>query len=204
MSLRDQLLKKGLVSKKRAKQIDRELKHDRKKKQGQRQKKREVEAQRAAADKATAEARVAARRDARLAATQAQQALEREGTLRHIALSNQIRDRGRVVFHHRSVDGMSVIRRGVSDRVAWKLRAGEAAIVGVRWGDRPIEYVVVNARAAEQLAEIDPALVVFHVTDTTGISAPDEAFVAGDWEPSLVPRRATPEDIERLRAKARG
>ena len=204
MSLRDQLLKKGLVSTKRARQIDRELKQQRKKKQGQRDKQRDVLAREAAEAKAREEQLAAARRESRLAAARARAALEREGRLRQIALSNQIRDRGKVVFHHRSVDGGRVIRREVHPRVAWMLRAGEAAIVAVRWGDRPVEYVVVNAGAADELAEIDASLVVFRVDDTAGISAPDEAFVDADWEPSLRARRATQADIERLRAAATG
>lgn len=200
MSLRDQLLKKGLVDKKRARNVERELKRERKQKQSQRQKKREVEAARAQEEQARQDAVVAVRQQARAAARAARDAVERESRLRHIALSNRIRSRGRVPFHHRATDGRRIHRLEVGERVAWKLRAGEAAIVALRYGEREPEYVVVHAGAAKALQEIDASVVVHLVTDTQGISAPDEAFLEPEWEISLRPRKATEEDVSALRA----
>lgn len=200
MSLRDQLIKKGLVDKKRARSLDREAKRERKAKQGQRERKKVVERrereQREAELQAAAEARALARREAELR----REASELPARVRQKIRANLIRSRGPVPFHAVGPDGRTVHRLEVNERVAWKLRAGEAAIAALIWEDRPPELVVVSTDAARDLKEIAPESVCFLVTDTSGISASDLVLPEPLDDLDLRARRATPEEIAALRA----
>ena len=191
MSLRDQLLAKGLVSKKRAKHIDRELKKDRKKKQSRRKKKKQAEREQQAAEEARLEAEKERRSAARRAAAEARELQETITRIRSLILGNRIRSRGRVPYWHRARrDGTELRRLEVHERVAWKLRAGELAIAALPrgLGEEP-DYHVINAGAARELLEVAPDTIVTFVTDTAGISAPDERFLEPEWEISLRPHR---------------
>jgi uncharacterized protein YaiL (DUF2058 family) len=200
MSLRDQLLKKGLVDKKRAQQIDREAKAERKANQGQRERKNVVQAREAAdreaALKAAAEARAVARKQAELA----RDAAERPARVRQKILANRIRGRGPVPFHVPAPDARTVLRIDVHPNVAWKLRAGELAVAALGWPGPDLELVVINAEAALELRDIDPAVVCFLNTDTSGLAAPDLAFGEPVAQVDLRARRATHADIARLGA----
>lgn len=190
MSLRDQLMAKGLVSKKRARSIDRELKQDRKKKQSQRRKKKQVEREQQAAAEAAQEAERARRAALRRAAEEAEAAARLATRIRTIVLGNRVHSRGKQAYRFRAVDGRTVLRMHISERVAWKLRAGEAAIAAMErtlGGD--LDYHVISAGAARELLDLAPRRVVHFVQDTEGISAPEERFLEPDWEISLVPHR---------------
>jgi len=193
VSLRDQLLAKGLVSKKRAKHIERELKQQRKKKQSRRKKKKQVEREQQVRAEAEAQREREQRQAVRRAAAKAQEELQRSTRIRSLILGNRIRSRGRVPYWHKTLDSAELHRMEVSEGVAWALRAGEAAIVAhIRGLGAEPEYLVVNAGTARELLELAPERVVTFVRDTKGISAPDERFLEADWEISLVPRRAVP------------
>lgn len=202
MSLRDQLIKKGLVDAKRARKLDRQAKEERKSKQGQRDKKRLAEARareaREAAERAAVEERARARKQAELERERA----ELPARVRQKILANQIRSRGPVPFFVRGPQPERVARLSVDPRVAWKLRAGEAAVAVLRGADTAPELVVISADAARDLREIDPETVRFFVTDVEGIGAPDLAFGAPVDDPDLRARRATPDDIAALCAAA--
>lgn len=191
MSLRDQLLAKGLVSEKRAKQIDRELKSERKSEQGQRDRLAAAAAEAAAKAKADAEAAIEARLAARREAEAARAAHELRYRVRQIVTANRLAARGPVPFHHRTIDGPRIGRLQVSEDVARELRAGRLAIAGYHLDNGTVEHVVVAKRAADKLAEIAPAALVFHVTDSSHFSDPSEAFLRRDWEPSLRPHRVS-------------
>lgn len=196
--MRDQLLAKGLVSSKRARQVDREARRERKKGHGNQARKRELEAAAAERERAEREAREAQRRRARAEYEEQRAQMERALQIRHTILGNRLKGGGPVPFYHREVDGPRILRLQVSERMAHALRAGEAAIVAHNDG-REVEYVVVTRRAAEKLHELAPRLVVFWVQDLEGISEPDHAFAERGWEPSLRPRRATSADLQRFR-----
>lgn len=198
MSLRDQLLAKGLVSSKRAKQLDREQRDERKKDKGSRQRKRDLEAAAAEQERAEREAQQARRQRARAEYAEQRARMERALQVRNTILGNRLRGAGPVAFHHRDLDGRRILRMQVSERAAHALRAGELAIVAHHDG-REVEYVLVPRRAAEKLDGIAPQLVVFWVRDATGAGDPDHAFADRAWEPSLRARRATPADLERFR-----
>ncbi len=191
MSLRDQLLAKGLVSKKRAKQIDRELKSARKQKQSSRKKKKVLEREARALEDEQRAAVSEQRRRSRQAARAANEEAQRITQIRSLILSNRVSGRGPVPYFHRTVQQGRLAKMQVSPQIAWKLRAGEAAIVALRRGQlgEDVEYFVVHAPAARKLLELSPGHVMTFVQDTTGISGPDERFLEKDWEPSLVPHR---------------
>lgn len=190
MSLRDQLLAKGLVSKKRAKHIDRELKQERKKKQSSRKKKKHLERERQAAIEAERQAELARKQELRRKANEAREAAHLATRVRSLVLGNRIASRGTVPYWHRTVGGRELRRLSISEKVAWKLRAGEAAIAAIEKGIAgDVDYHVISASAARELLELAPERVVTFVRDTTGISQPDEAFLDADWEISLRPHR---------------
>lgn len=200
MSLRDQLLAKGLVSKKQARKVDRELKEARLSEQASRKSKSEVAAEEAAR-RAAEEAQVVARRLAERAAREAEtSAAERELRVRNLVTGNRLRPGRGQLFWHRSFDGRQALRIEVSTGMAFELRSGEAGIAALvrSWEGADLEYVVISRKAALALAEVAPEHLVFFVADATGISEPDHAFLERRWEATLKPRRATRGDLERF------
>lgn len=195
MSLRDQLLAKGLVSKKDARRVDQELREARKQTQAHKRPASEVAREEVARRKAQEAAALQRAVAARAAREARREAVERRLRIRQIIARNAVRSRGKVRFHHRTVDGQSITRIEISDAVAWKLRCGEAAIVALvdepdrEGGDTTTSYVIVSARAAQRLEEIQPGIAVHFVRDTAGLAAPEEAFLLPDWPISLIPHR---------------
>ncbi|MEM6930987.1 MAG: DUF2058 family protein [Myxococcota bacterium] len=200
-SLRDQLLKKGLVDKKRKRRIDRELRDARKQDQGARKTKREREAEAAAAARAEAEADQRARSEERDRQRAKADALQRRLRARNLVLGNRI-DPGRGQrFFYPKPDG-HIGELDVSSGVAFQLRCGELALAVLE--DRALDHVfVVKRKAATALRDIAPQCVRFFVADAQGLSAPDLAFHQRDWPVELGPHKATPEDLARFRAATR-
>jgi uncharacterized protein YaiL (DUF2058 family) len=189
MSLRDALLAKGVVSKKDVRRVDQEQRIERKAAQGSKERKSDLERAQEAAQKA-AEAEATARRLAEKKAREAaREAAERAEQLHQIIVANRIRARGPVRYCHRNLDGRTIGQISTSERVAWKLRCGEAAIAVQINRDDTVDYVVISAKAARRLQELAPDRVVAFVQDSTGLSDPAEAFFERTWETSLVPRR---------------
>lgn len=189
VSLRDQLVAKGLASKKDKRRVDRSKKRERKKKQGSRTRKAAERREAARAAEAEREIRLRERALARKLREAEREAIERTYRIRMIITGNTLRTRGKVVYWHRALEGPSIPSIRVSERAAHKLRCGEAAIAGLRVGEE-VEYRVISARAAVKLEELGAAdNIVAWVRDTTGISDPSEAFLAPDWDISLVPHR---------------
>ncbi|MFT7519505.1 MAG: hypothetical protein ACI9MC_001647 [Kiritimatiellia bacterium] len=188
VSLRDQLMAKGLVSKKRAKHLDREMKQKRRSKQGSQRKKRQVQAEFDEREQVEVQERKRQRLLDRKRREQERDEHETMVRVREIALANRIRDRGRHAYYHRLLGSERVRRMMVSERVAWKLRCGEAAIVAVRELN-DVRYVLVNAQAARRLTELEPALVVSHNLDNQGLDAPELRLVEHVYNPVLGPHR---------------
>ena len=183
MSLRDQLIAKGLVSKKQARKANQDLKRRRKAEQGSRKRERELQRKREAEAKAEAEARSQARRERNVAQRQEEEARRGE----QIVAGNRVGARGPIPFHFRKRDGKRLGRMSLSQRAAFELRCGRA---GIAWltGE---EYVVVTGKGARKLAEVAPERLVFWVEDTKGISDPSEQFLHRQWETALGPHRVT-------------
>lgn len=191
MSLRDQLLAKGLVSKKDARRVTQELKHERRSEQGNKQRKAVLaaEEQKRVAEereRATAE-RLAARR----AAESEKERHERAIRAHQILVGNQVKSTGPLPFWFRSRDGRTVLRLGVQRQVAEALRDGRLAIAWLDRGNRG-EYVLIRASGAERLAELAPELLV-HVA--TGPVAPGDGLYARDWEPTIPAPGAAPRRV---------
>ena len=112
--------------------------------------------------------------------------------VRNLVLGNQIAvRRGDVTFHHRATDGRRILRMQLPAAIAQRLRGGELAIVLSPVGVD--QYVVVRREAADHLVELAPQMVVFVVTDRTGVSSePALALHQADPEPSLRARRWRP------------
>ena len=198
MSLRDQLVAKGLVSKKKARQLNREQKEERRQAQASRKKKKHLQREAAAQAAAEAEAKEQQRREARRATQAERDALEQRLQVRNIVLGNRMPLGRAQRFFHRGPDGRTVVASQVSSGLAFKLRCGEAALARL---DHPtwVEVVAVPRRAAERLHALAPDQLLFFVEDPTGLSAPDLQFHQRDWEVELGPHRATAEDLARFR-----
>ena len=188
MSLRDQLLKKGLVSKKQAREANRELRKARKHRQGARQKKKTLEAEEQAAAAARAAETLEQRRQRRLEREEAKAQVERALRIRHLVWGNRVRVAGKQPFWHRSATDGLLLRMEVSLRAAEQLRRGELAIAAFDHGTR-VEYVVIRSEAAHTLKQLGASCVVFLVEDRKGILEPDEAFLSRTWDTDLRPRR---------------
>ncbi len=188
MSLRDQLLAKGLVSKKRAREIDRQARDERKAEQGARKRLKDLE--REARERGEAEAR--AEHERRLAERREREAsrevAERALRVRNLLAGNRLRPGRGQRFWHRSPDGLRLQEIEVSSGMAYQLRAGEVALAAFDHGTWS-EVLPIPARAAEKLEALAPELILFWVKDTSGLSDPALRFHARDWAPDLRARR---------------
>jgi len=188
VSLRDQLLKKGLVSKKQAREANRALKKARKKDQGSRRKKKVVARETAEARAEREAAELEERRKRRLERDEAKAQVERALRIRNLVWGNRIRVGGKQPFWHPTLDGKQLLRMDVSLRAAEQLRRGELAIAAFDHGNR-VDYVVIRGDAARTLRELGARVVVFLVEDVKGILEPEEQFLRRDWESDLRPHR---------------
>lgn len=189
MSLRDALLAKGLVSKKRAQEVDRELKAERKAQQGSRKRKHAAEVEQAAAAKAAAEAERAERSAQRQASTEARDRHELRYRVRQLVVDNALGGRGPIPFHHRVGTTPRVGTVYVSEAMGRELRAGRAAIAGYVDDGGAWVHKVITTRGAEKLEAIAPEAVAHWVRDGGHLHDPAEALLRRDWEPDLRARR---------------
>src|SRR5690606_34144958 len=154
-------------------------------KQGSRATKGEV-ARREAEERERLRAEALAERHEQRAAREAlREAHEHSVRVRQIVRGNAVRGRGKQPFWVRQPGGDALVRLHVHERVAFKLRCGGLGVAGEPGG----EPVVVARRAIDKLREIEPLAVWFAVDDTSGLSAPEEAFLQADWDISLRPHR---------------
>lgn len=197
--MRDLFVQKGIVSEKRAKQVDRELKQERKEAQAQRRSQHEVEAEARALAAKEAEAQALARRAAQAAAQAEREAHEHRFRVRQVLAAGRLGSRGPVPFHARLGSTGRVVRLFLSEGLARDLRAGRAAIAGYPAEDGSLSASVVSLRAAQKLQEIEPGALFHWVTDVAHLSDPAEGFLLRDWESDLGPHRVTDrEDLRRF------
>ncbi len=162
MSLRDQLLKAGLVDKKKVREVERDLKKRRKKSQARRKKKKVREAEAAAAREAAAREAAARKAEERRRAEAERAERERRRLVRNLLVTWRVPMReGPVPFFHRSPDGRHALRLRLPESVAWDLRRG---LLAVAWdGPSPerAEVLLVTRHAALRLREAAPDRVLF-------------------------------------------
>jgi len=153
MSLRDALLKAGAVSKKRVKRTERELKKQRKKKQGAQDKKKLVQAREREAKQQEAARREAELRERRARQRDRTEAEARTLRRRHLLEAHRIRlgtGKGtRFFFVHQGV----VKRLIVPWTIARGLRAGAYAIAVMEQPFSDDDYVVLPAEVADRVPE---------------------------------------------------
>jgi uncharacterized protein YaiL (DUF2058 family) len=193
VSLRDALLAKGLVSEKRARELGREAKEQRRQEQAQRKGKKETEAEAAKAAREAKERQVAEREAARAARAAVHDEHEHRHRVRQIVLAHRLGARGRVPFHHRIGDTGRIGCLYVPEAVARDLRAGRLAIAAFQRDDGTWEHHVIQERAAEKLATIEPSALVHFVRDRDHLTDPAENVLVRDWESSLGPHRVRDE-----------
>lgn len=199
--MRDLFVQKGLVSEKRARQVDRELKEDRRQAQGERRGRREVEAEERARAEAEAQASAAARRSAAEADAAARSAHEHVHRVRQIVLRNRVGARGPVPFFVREPGGVRVVGLSLPEAVARDLRAGRLAVAALVEEDGGVGVHVVAERAARKLAEVAPEALWLFVTTFEHLSDPAEGILRRDWTSALGPHRVRDAgELARLRA----
>lgn len=183
MSLRDQLMKSGLVSKKRAQKLDREQKQDRKKSKGQKkskkQQRREAEAAQRQAEVQRAED-LAARGARRKEADRYERALNR----RKLVLKCILKGAGKIQFHHKDRSGAFLKMMRVNARLAGQLQRGSAGIIALSV-PKGLAYVPVSRSAIDVLLKESPEDVVFFVRDTSDLGSPENGFSPRDWPPDF-------------------
>ena len=173
MSLRDQLLKTGLVDKKRARAIEQAEKAERKAARGQRQRRAVLEARAEAEARAAREAQQTERIDARRARERAREQETIRRTVGNLLRDHQVRPRGGTQpFWHVAADGLHCRKIWLPERMAWDLVAGRLALGWHGELDAP-QYVLVPRSVAERVAAIDAARLLFW--NRTSPDAPDDA-----------------------------
>lgn len=189
MSLRDQLLAKGLASKKDVRRVDAQAKRDRKQQEGARQRKHVEQRQREAELAAARAAKVAEVRAARIAAMTERERTTRALQLRQIVTSNRLRVAGPRRYAIRLGETTQIVTLHVVESAAMALRRGDLAVV--RDAGSAQGVAIVSREAAARLLSLAPELVVWWVRDVEGISSPEEAFCDRTWSPDLRARRAS-------------
>jgi uncharacterized protein YaiL (DUF2058 family) len=161
MSLRDQLLKAGVVTRKQKQAAERDLKRKRKQKQAERTSKKElareaeIEAQRLRAE-ALAE-KLARRAEVQQAQEASARRLRANQIVEHHALLSVW---GPQRFWHPTPGGVVLHRLDLPRKLAEQLRAGRLAVVYAEQFGEPA-YRVVTREVAERLRGILPQRVLF-------------------------------------------
>jgi uncharacterized protein YaiL (DUF2058 family) len=197
VSLRDQLLQKGLATKKDVRRVEQELDRDRRAREANKRSKAEEDASRSAAEAREAAARAEAKRAARTAYAEARERTERALQVRNLVSSNAVRAGGPIPFFHRVPGSAALGSIHVGVPLAGQLRRGDVAIAALPAAGGH-EYRVIRRAAAERLADIAPQLLVFWNRDPSGTLAPDQQPLARNWESALGPHRATAADLARF------
>lgn len=187
MSLRDQLLKAGVVGKKDIRKANQQAKKRRKQKQGSKERRHQVEAREKARAQAEREAQLEERRANREAADRARDAFEHALQIRNTLMGNQIKNRGDFPFHFKGPDGRKVLQIKVQRKVAEEIAKGAIAIAGLDLGNR-VQPILIGAAGAQKLVELGAEGVILHWAR----QMPEDdggGLLQRDWETSLKPHR---------------
>lgn len=161
MSLRDQLLKSGVVSLGDVRRVNQEQQSERQKAKGQRESREEAEARASAEAKRAREEREAQIIAARRARDREAEAAAARRRVSHLLRDYQMRTRGGYQpFWHRTPDGLHIHKMYVSERVAWDLLLGHVAIAWTGEAEDPT-YVLLPAAVVPRVMEIDPGRILF-------------------------------------------
>lgn len=162
MSLRDQLLKAGVVDKKKVRDVNRELKDQRKKEQAQRESHRELAAREAAEKKKARDEEIE-----RVRVERARRDAEREEQDRRRLVGNLLQAyklpdrRGPQPFFHLTPDLRHTHRLHLPESYAWDLRKGALAVAWMGEDPEDPDYVLLPAATARRVAAHAPERVLF-------------------------------------------
>lgn len=183
MSLRDAMLKAGVVDKKKVRDTERALKESRRQEQGHREARALVEAREAALLAAEREEDQRRQREERARRESEQAAAEGALRVRHLLRHHRLRvGSGMVRFHHRAADGPTLVAWDLPRFVAEGLRDGRLAVAALR-EPGGVAYALIVAEVALKVQAIRPEDLVFFNVTPPG-SDPAEA---------LLPPRTTPD-----------
>lgn len=174
MSLRDQLLKSGLVDKKTARKTNQEMEAERKAARGERERRADVERRAEDAARQEREARQAALLDAKRARDRATELRDQQRRVSNLLRDYQVRVRGgNQPFWHRAADGLHVHKLLIHERLAWDLIGGVCAI---SWTGDPADpsYVLIADAVARRVAALEPGRVLFHNLERPDRNDPSE------------------------------
>lgn len=191
MSLRDQLLAKGIANKKNARRVAAQERKERKRRQGTKKKRAAAEQEAQAAAEQAERERAAAVREQAQRTREALEAIDLEHELHMVVEKNRVGRRGRVPFHHKALDGVHLRKIWIDEATARRLRTGQLAIGGYARLDGTGRYAIITAHAARLLTEKRPQMVLFW--DHSALDATDPSLAAGTAvaEPSLRPHRTS-------------
>lgn len=202
MSLRDQLIKAGLIDKKGAAKVDRAAKADRKAAQGARAPKSAEERARLDHDRDEKERRAAQAAADRMRAEVERSAHEAVHRIKQVAMAHRMAGRGPVPFFHRRLDSPALACLSLRESLARDLRNGGAAIVGFR-DLGGYAYVVVPRRTVERIATFAPEAIVHWARTSDHLTDPSESLHVRLWETTLRPRRVRPDELAALQERER-
>ena len=201
-SLRDQLVSKGLASKKQARKAKRSLKEERKRAQGGRAKASQIAKQQAEAEAKERAAREAQRQADRAAHAESQGAVEHANRVRQIIQAHRLGGRGPVAFHVPHPDGRRLVRLQLPVGLVRDLRGGRAAVASYPDGQRSWRWEVVSPAAVDKLRAIAPESLLFDATTRGALEDPAQAPLHRTWETDLRPHRVRdPAELARWRAR---
>lgn len=161
MSLRDQLLKAGVVSQKDVRRVNQEQQAGRKEQKGQRESREEAEARAAEQARLAREAREAELIASRRARAREAELLELRRRVAHLVRDYAVRTRGgNQPFWHRAADGLHVHRLYLGERVAWDLVHGRLAISWTGEAADP-SYVLLPSTVVPRIQELEPSRILF-------------------------------------------
>jgi len=164
--MRDQLLKAGLVNKKKVRQANRQLKNKRKKQQGQRQSKKSIQSAAKAAEaarKAEQKAKVDAERARRRAIRERE---ERQRAVQMWLRTHRVPLReGNQLFFHKSARGPRLVKCLLPESIVLELRRGRLAVAWDGPSSADPEYVLLPDLTARRLLELAPERLLFFNTE---------------------------------------
>jgi uncharacterized protein YaiL (DUF2058 family) len=176
MSLRDQLLKAGLVDKKKVRQTNRQLKNQRKQHQGDRKSKKALAREAKAAEEARA-----AELAAKVEAQRERQRAIREREEQSRAVQSWLRTHrvpmreGNQLFFHRSARGRVLQRCMFPESIVLELRRGRLAVAWDGPSSSVAEYVLLPDLTARRLLELAPERILFFNQEPPPDDDPTEA-----------------------------
>jgi len=160
--MRDQLLKAGLVDKKKVRQTNRQLKNKRRKAQGSRASKKHVER----AEQQAAEARKA-ERAGRVREERAKAHARREQEAHRRAVQSWLRTHrvsmreGNQLFFHLAADRKKLVRCMLPESLVMELRRGRLAVAWDGPSSRDPDYLLLPDRTAARIVELAPERLLF-------------------------------------------